>query len=349
MKHRIGIIGYGGMGGWHVNKLQTMENPEIAGIWDIRECQREKALSKGLHVYESLEALLADETVDLVLIATPNDVHKPLAIAAMEAGKNVVCEKPVTLNSADLQEMVDTSVRTGKVFTVHQNRRWDKDFLVVKKIIEEGTLGPIFRIESRVQGAHGIPGDWRGLPEHGGGMILDWGVHLLDQALLLYPEAKLESVYATVSHVTNTLVDDGFYADLLFDNGIHMWVEVGTSNFVELPRWMVNGTDGTAIIEDFKRNGKIVCAHGEDDKDVVPVVTAAGLTKTMAPRREETIKTLPLPEVESDVRDFYRNLMAVIDGEAEQIVKLPQVQRVMRLMEAIMESATTGKVVAFEE
>ena len=326
-----------------------MENPEIAGIWDIRECQREKALSKGLHVYESLEALLADETVDLVLIATPNDVHKPLAIAAMEAGKNVVCEKPVTLNSADLQEMVDTSVRTGKVFTVHQNRRWDKDFLVVKKIIEEGTLGPIFRIESRVQGAHGIPGDWRALPEHGGGMILDWGVHLLDQALLLYPEAKLQSVYATVSHVTNTLVDDGFYADLLFDNGIHMWVEVGTSNFVELPRWMVNGTDGTAIIEDFKRNGKIVCAHGEDDKDVVPVVTAAGLTKTMAPRREETIKTLPLPEVESDVRDFYRNLMAVIDGEAEQIVKLPQVQRVMRLMEAIMESATTGKVVAFEE
>ena len=349
MKHRIGIIGYGGMGGWHVNKLATLDNPELAGIWDIRECQREKARGKGIHVYESLEDLLSDETVDLVLIATPNDVHTPLAIAAMEAGKNVVCEKPVTLNSADLQEMVDTSVRTGKVFTVHQNRRWDKDFLVVKKIIEEGTLGPIFRIEARVQGAHGIPGDWRGLPEHGGGMILDWGVHLLDQALLLYPEAKLQSVYATVSHVTNTLVDDGFYADLLFDNGIHMWVEVGTSNFVELPRWMVNGTDGTAIIEDFKRNGKIVCAHGEDDKDVVPVVTAAGLTKTMAPRREETIKTLPLPEVESDVRDFYRNLMAVIDGEAEQIVKLPQVQRVMRLMEAIMESATTGKVVAFEE
>ena len=106
MKHRIGIIGYGGMGGWHVSKLQTMENPEIAGIWDIRQCQREKALSKGLYVYESLEALLADETVDLVLIATPNDVHKPLAIAAMEAGKNVVCEKPVTMSSEDLQEMV---------------------------------------------------------------------------------------------------------------------------------------------------------------------------------------------------------------------------------------------------
>ena len=95
--------------------------------------------------------------------------------------------------------------------------------------------------------------------------------------------------------------------------------------------------------------GQQVCACGKTETDVVPVITAAGLTKTMAPRREETIKTLPLPEVESDVRDFYRNLMAVIDGEAEIIVKLPQVQRVMRLMEAIMESATTGQVVAFEQ
>jgi predicted dehydrogenase len=210
-------------------------------------------------------------------------------------------------------------------------------------------LGPIFRIESRVQGAHGIPGDWRGMKQHGGGMILDWGVHLLDQMLLIYPDAKIKSVYANVSHVTNDEVDDGFCTELLFDNGVRAWVEVGTSNFIELPRWVVEGVDGTALIEDFKRNGKIVCANGEDDKNVVPVATAAGLTKTMAPRREETIKTLPLPEVESDVRDFYRNLMAVIEGEAELIVKLPQVQRVMRLMEAIMESATTGQVVAFEQ
>ncbi len=349
MKHRIGIIGYGGMGGWHVDKLKTLPEPELAGVWDIREVRRDLARERGLFVYESLEALLADVTVDMVLIATPNDCHKPLAIQAMEAGKHVVCEKPVTVSSQDLQEMIEASQRTGKFLTVHQNRRWDKDFLVVKKILEEGTLGPVFRIESRVQGAHGIPGDWRALPEHGGGMILDWGVHLLDQALLLYPEAKLNTVYASVSNVTNTLVDDGFFTELAFDNGVHMWVEVGTSNFIELPRWVVEGTDGTAVIEDFKRNGKIVCAHGEDDKDVVPVVTAAGLTKTMAPRRPETIRTLPLPEVESDVRDFYRNVVAHLNGEADRLIKLPQVARVMRLMEAIKKSAATGQVVNFEK
>ena len=128
-----------------------------------------------------------------------------------------------------------------------------------------------------------------------------------------------------------------------------MTIEVGTSNFVSLPRWMVLGTDGTAIIEDWNLNGRMVCAHGLDDKDVVPVVTAAGLTKTMAPRREDTIKTLPLPVVKSDVRDFYRNVVAHLNGEADRLITLPQVARVMRLMEAIKESAATKKVINFEQ
>lgn len=349
MKHRIAIIGLGGMGTWHLNKLKTLPEPEVAGIWDIREVRREYARSQNVHVYNGLEDLLADETVDMVLIATPNDLHKPLAIAAMEAGKHVISEKPITLNSADLQEMIDASERTGKFLCVHQNRRWDEDYLAVKQILAEGNLGQVFRIESRVHGAHGIPGDWRQEPEHGGGMILDWGVHLLDQALLFYPEAKLNTVYATVTNVTNTKVDDGFTADLGFDNGVHMIIEVGTSNFITLPRWVVLGTDGTAVIEDWNMNGRLVCAHGLDDKDVVPVITAAGLTKTMAPRREDTIKTLPLPEITSDVRDFYRNVIAHLNGEAERLIKLPQVARVMRLMEAILESANTKSVIQFEQ
>ena len=348
MKHRIAIIGLGGMGTWHLNELQTMDEPEVAGIWDIKEERRAYARSRNVHVYGSLEDVLADKTVDMVLIATPNDMHKPIAIAAMEAGKHAISEKPITLSSADLQEMIDASQRTGKFLCVHQNRRWDEDYLTVKKILEEGRLGQVFRIESRVQGAHGIPGDWRQEPEHGGGMILDWGVHLLDQALLFYPDAKLSTVYATVTNVTNTKVDDGFTADLGFDNGVHMLIEVGTSNFITLPRWVVLGTDGTAFIEDWELHGKIVCAHGLDDKDVVPVVTAAGLTKTMAPRRDDTIRTFPLPQVKSDVRDFYRNVVAHLDGKEDRLIKLPQVMRVMRLMEAIRISAETQKVVNFE-
>ena len=346
--HRLAIIGLGGMGTWHLNKLEKVDEIEVAGIWDIKESRREFAQSRGVHVYRCLEDLLADETVDIVLIATPNDLHKPLAIQAMEAGKNVISEKPVTITSADLKEMIDASERTGKFLTVHQNRRWDEDYLTVQEILKQGKLGPIYRIESRVHGAHGIPGDWRQEPEQGGGMILDWGVHLLDQAMLFFPDAKVNTVYATVTNVTNTKVDDGFTTDLGLDNGVHIIVEVGTSNFITMPRWVVLGTDGTAVIEDWALHGKQVCAHGNDEKDVVPVITGAGLTKTMAPRREDTIATYPLPEVHSDWC-FYQNVAAFLDGKEDSIITLPQVSRVMRLMEAIKTSAETKQVIMVEE
>ena len=96
MNHKMAIVGFGGMAGWHYDEIQTIEGLEIAGIWDIREERRDYAArEKGLHVYGSLEDLLADSETDLVLIATPNDVHKPVAVAAMEAGKNVISEKPI--------------------------------------------------------------------------------------------------------------------------------------------------------------------------------------------------------------------------------------------------------------
>ncbi len=347
-KHTLAMAGFGGMAGWHYDLIENIDGLSVAGIWDIKEERRDYARSRQIHVYGSLEELLADESVDLVLVATPNDVHKSIAIAAMEAGKNVVSEKPVTLCSADLQEMIAASEKCGRFLTVHQNRRWDEDFLTVKKVMEEGALGEVFRVESRVHGSRGIPGDWRQEKEHGGGMVLDWGVHLLDQALMLFPGVALETVYATLTNVTNQLVDDGFTADLGFANGIHMIVEVGTSNFISLPRWYVLGTDGTAMIGDWGENLKIVRACGVDEGDVVPVRTAAGLTKTMAPRREDSIFTEERPEEKSDIREFYQNVMAVLDGREESRIKLEEVARVMRVMEAIFESAQKHQVVRFE-
>lgn len=348
MKHRLAIVGFGGMAGWHYDLIEGIEDLTVAGIWDIKKERRDYAASRQIPVYGSLEDLLADETVDLVLIATPNDVHKSIAVKALEAGKNVVSEKPVTLSSRDLEEMTEAANRTGKFLTVHQNRRWDEDFLTVKKVMEEGKLGEIYRLESRVHGSRGIPGDWRQEKEHGGGMVLDWGVHLLDQALLFFPGVKLETVYATLTNVTNQLVDDGFTADLGFANGVHMLVEVGTSNFISLPRWYVLGADGTAMIQDWGQDIRIVRALGTDEKDVTPVRTAAGLTKTMAPRRDDSIHTETEPEVKSDIREFYRNVMAVLEGREESRIKLNEVMRVMKLMEAVFRSAEEKTVIRFE-
>ena len=339
------LVGYGGMGHWHVDKLKTLDDIiEIRGIYDILPEKCKMAEEDGFHAYYSLEEVLADPEVDFITIATPNDFHRGIAIQAMNAGKNVISEKPVTLSCEDLQAMFDASYANKVIFSVHQNRRWDEDFRVVKKLYDENTLGKIFNIESRVHGSRGVPGDWRNTKEHGGGMVLDWGVHMLDQVLLMIP-CPLVSVYATLSHVTNDAVDDGFKTILTFEDGLTVHVEVGTSNFINLPRWYVLGENGSATVEWDIEKGKIVMVSDWENRDAVPVVTAAGLTKTMAPRTDETIQTYPLPRIDLDVRDYYRNFVKAIRGEEEQLVRHDQMMRVMKLMEAIFKSAETNEVI----
>ena len=193
------------------------------------------------------------------------------------------------------------------------------------------------------------PGDWRKEKIHGGGMVLDWGVHLLDQILYLYGDRKIETVYASLTHITNQEVDDGFTTILTFEGGTEVLVEVGTNNYISLPRWYVLGEDGTAVIRDWQLNGEIIRKTGITEEKVVPVKTAAGLTKTMAPRREDTIVKEELPHVSGDIADFHRNVAAVIRDGAEPEIKLFQVMRVMKLMEAIFKSAETNQVIDYRQ
>ena len=280
----------------------------------------------------------------MVTVAIPNDAHKEVCIKVMEAGKAAISEKPVTMSSEVLEEMIEASNRTGQLFTVHQNRRWDEDFRVADQIVKSGDLGRVFSIQSRVHGSRGIPGDWRNTKEHGGGMVLDWGVHLLDQMNMMMGKMP-KTVYATLSNVTNEEVDDGFTAMFTFDGGVVFTVEVGTSNFINLPRWYIQGLNGTAEITDWDLSGKIVIATADEEHDAVPIVTAAGLTKTMAPRTPETIKELPIPRIDTDIKDYYRNIAKVVNGEEKQIVTHDQQRELMHLMEAIFESAEGNKVV----
>lgn len=174
------IIGYGGMGSYHVQELMPSSFAKVVGIYDIAAAAQERASADGLHVYATLDELLTDDAVEAVLIATPNDVHKELSIVALRAGKQVICEKPVAINVGELDDILAVAAETGNVFMVHQNRRWDPDFLVIRDLYQNGAIGELVQIESRVHGANGIPGDWREQAKHGGGMLLDWGVHLID-------------------------------------------------------------------------------------------------------------------------------------------------------------------------
>ena len=348
-KIKVAVVGFGGMGGWHVNRLLHMEKFSLSGVWDIDPERLEEARERGIHTYASFEDVLADGELELVVVATWNDVHKPLCIAAMRAGKNVISEKPVAMSLEELDEMIAVSKETGKLFTVHQNRRWDDDFLTMVNIVQKNKLGKVFRIESRVQGSRGIPGDWRREKGHGGGMVLDWGVHLLDQALTMNDEIALQSVWAQTTHITNDECDDGFYCELQFENGLHYAVEVTTNNFISLPRWYILGENGSAVIEDWELNGKMTLVHNWDKIDSVPVKAGTGITKTMAPRTDETIHDAPLEKINGKWEQYYDNIYDVLKNGKTQTVTHRQMRRCLKLIEAIFESAEKNQVIAFDE
>ncbi|CAM2362962.1 Gfo/Idh/MocA family oxidoreductase [Listeria seeligeri] len=344
-KYQIVIIGYGGMGSYHVTLASAADNLEVRGVFDILEEKRAAAAEKGLEIYPSFEAVLADEKVDAVLIATPNDSHKELAIQALEAGKHVVCEKPVTMSSEDLLVIMDTAKKEQKHFMVHQNRRWDEDFLIIKEMMEQKTIGDVFHLESRVHGANGIPGDWRHLKAHGGGMVLDWGVHLLDQ-LLFVIDSNVKSVSANLSYALGDEVDDGFVSFITFENGITAQVEVGTTNFIKLPRWYVKGTEGTAIIHDWDLSGEVVKPNALAGlSEPTPIQAGQGLTKTMAPPSEEATDTIPLVAPGKLATTFYNNFVDVLNKKSEPIVQNEEVYQVLKLIEAIFQAAETNKTI----
>ncbi|MGE7826425.1 Gfo/Idh/MocA family protein [Paenibacillus sp. NPDC093718] len=342
-KHAIVIVGYGGMGSYHAKLIKDNAYLEVTGTFDILKDRREVSQQDGYPAYESYEQVLNDAAVDVVLIATPNDVHKELALQAFKAGKHVICEKPVTLSVSDFKEMVSAADAAGRVLMVHQNRRWDEDFLTIKQMYNEKTIGDLFRIESRVHGANGIPGDWRHLEAHGGGMLLDWGVHLLDQVLFMV-DSRITSLSSRLSFILGDEVDDGFESVIEFENGVSVLIEVGTTNFITLPRWYVKGTEGTGIIEDWSLNGRVVTRNQDAVKvEPKPIQAGVGLTKTMAPPSEEATITGALPEPYRQSSSFFDNFAAVIQGEAEPIVKNEEVLRVLNLIEAVFESARTGE------
>ena len=325
------VIGYGGMGGYHVSRLRNNPFIKVCGTYDI-DPERQKAAEKaGLKAYPSAEAVLSDKTVDAVLIATPNDVHPGYVISAAEAGKNIICEKPAADSVKEFDGMCAAADKAGVVFAVHQNRRWDSDYLMVKDIISSGVLGRLQRIESSVMGANSIPGGWRKLRQHGGGMVLDWGVHLIDQLCGIMNE-PIEDMYTSLSFAQGYEVDDGFTLEMRTRTASYN-CRVDTNAFISLPRWMIYGEDGTAVIRDWECNGQIITAVYGSKEEIEGIRAGNGFTKTMAYRPHSSVKEHALPEKKENPDEFYRNFAAACAGKEECVIKHGEVRKVLTIME----------------
>lgn len=347
-KMKVAVVGYGSMGGWHTRHILASDVAELAGIYDIDPEKWEKAHSRDIHVYTSYEELLADPEVELVTVAIPNDVHEEVVIKALNAGKNVICEKPVTLSLESLERMISAAEKNSRRFSTHQNRRWDIDYLAMKQLHDSGEIGKIINIESRVHGSRGIPGDWRQEKKYGGGMLYDWGIHLIDQMLMIFGFDQVESVYCIADNITNKEVDDGFRLDINFKTGERATLEIGTTNYIAMPRFYLRAEQGTAMIGDWKDETQVVKRIDAVEGEVKPVQTAAGQTKTMAPRDAATTETYRIPCPVSDVHDYYRHFIHAIRTGGEQDVTYDQMRTDLRVILAAFESIETGKTVIFK-
>ena len=245
--------------------------------------------------------------------------------------------------------MIAAAGRNGKIFTVHQNRRWDKDFRIVKKILDSGELGKVYSIQSRLHGSGGVMFGWRGEKKHGGGMLYDWGVHFIDQLMWMLGYDNFKSVFCKTYHVKTTEVEDYFFLVFDLEDGRHVQVEIGTFVLKELPRWVLLGDEATAYVNDFSRNGGIIRLDSTAETKSEIIMTSAGPTRTFAPRPDNVKLESELPEVQADWSEYYKNVRDAIDGKAELIVQPWQVRKVLKVIEAAFQSAETGNLVSLRD
>lgn len=349
---KFGIIGHGFMGHEHESMLTKFEGIDVTAICDIVPEQVEDVM-EGIKRYTNPDDLIWDPDVEVVLIAANNNQHLDLVKKAARAGKDIICEKPLALNLADLDEMVKVVEECGVKFTVHQQRRFDPDFRTAKAVFDSGTLGKVYTVQTGLYGYNGNMHDWHVFMDQGGGMLYDWGVHLIDQMLYMIP-GKIKSVFADVRNVINKEVDDYFKIILRFESGITAEIELGTYFLQDRDKWFerhwfVGGDKGSAYMDGFEPEGRIVrTTQLLTNVGGARTMTAAGPTRSFGPPREGLIVTESLPEVNTKHEDFFTNYVKAYHGEEEFLVKIPETRRVLALMEAARTSAKTMKSVDFE-
>ena len=351
MKHKLGIIGYGTMGSWHAaNVRDRIRDLDVALVYDINPEKREKARVEGFATCETAEELLQSD-VDLVVIATPNNFHKDYCVRALDSGKNVVCEKPVCMNMEELDEIYAAQARSGKLFTVHFNRRWDVDYNIIKDVLAQNLVGKPHQVYSRLFSNRNIPGDCRTVKKSGGGFLYDWGVHMIDQVLQLFGNPI--SVYAYLKYIYQPEVDDAIRLDLKYPGNLSVHIVADSWTFINEARWHISGDDGTATVYDwFGKTGKIVRANVKSvDWAQGCVYTENGLSRSMWPRPQSEVTEMDVP-VRKDLpwwEQFYENVMDSIEGKATQFITLEQIRASLAVVMASFESAEKQCVVELKK
>jgi len=356
-KLRIGIVGCGGIANnKHLPAIKKNGNFEIAAFCDIIEEKAQKAKSeygtKDAAIYRDYQKLMKEE-LDAVYVLTPNKSHSFISVAAMKAGKHVMCEKPMAKTYEEAKQMLDTAKETGRILTIGYQNRYRADSTYLKRACENGDLGEVYYAKAHAIRRRAVPtwGVFLNEEEQGGGPLIDIGTHALDLTLWMMDNYDIESVTGSVYHKLGDQTDQG--------NAFGNWdpslftVEDSAFGFIKMKNgatihlessWALNtldvdeaktslcGTKAGADMKDGIRINRVKYNHQCVEK---PNLNAGGVAFFDGKA-----------ECDADgieQRIFYN---AVANGE-ELVVKPEQAIVVTKILEAIYKSAKTGKTVYF--
>ena len=364
-KVRIGIIGCGGIAnGKHMPSLKKLPHVEMVAFCDIIIEKAEKAAKEfgieGAKVYTDYKELIARDDIDVVHVLTPNKQHSFITVDALEAGKHVMCEKPMAINSAEAKKMLDAAKRTGKKLTIGYQSRFRQNSMYLKKLCEAGELGDIYYARAQAVRRRAVPtwGVFLDAENQGGGPLIDIGTHALDLTLWemnnYEPEMVMGSVYRKLADTENAAnawgswdpkkftVEDSAFGMIKMKNGATIYLEAS---------WALNTlqVDEAKTILCGDKAGADMMGKGPDgglringEKFSKTYITEPDLTATNVAFYDGDIGGTPA-EIEAAMW-----IAHVMDDSKPLVTKPEQAYVVTQLLEAIYESAKTGKAVYFD-
>jgi len=359
-KFRVGIIGCGGIAnGKHMPNLAKIDCLEMVAFCDIIVEKAEEAAKeyggKNAKVYEDYKELLKDESIDVVHVCTPNRSHSFITIDALEAGKHVMCEKPMAKTYAEAKAMLDASIRTGKKLTVGYNQRWRGDSLYLNKICRDGELGEIYYARAIALRRRAVPtwGVFLNEYEQGGGPLIDIGTHALDLTLWMMDNYKPKMVvgtsYKKLGKQTETgnawgdwdpaqmTVEDSAFGFIVMENGATIVLESAWALNIADPKeaiCLLAGDKAGADMLEGEGHLRINRIHNGRQCIEAPNFDAGGVAFYDGASNEPS---------ELEARAFYD----AIENDTPVPTKPEQALVVTQLLEAIYESAASGKPVFF--
>lgn len=344
----VGLIGFGMAGRtFHAPLIQAAPGLELSAIVSS-DTEGVQSAYPEVTAHAKASLLMADRDIDLVVIATPNETHFPLAKAALTKGKHVVLDKPFAVSLAEARQLKVQADEAGRLLSVFHNRRWDSDFLTLKTLLDEQRLGRVVEVESRFDRFRPVvPDRWREQYRPGSGIWYDLGPHLLDQARALFgmPRALLLEL---ASLRDGAEIDDDFLAVLEYDR-LRVTLRASTLVAEPTPRLRVNGTRGSFVKYGLDPQ-EAWLKEGESPQPAWGIDPSPGrLTVNEGEGDEVELGHQEVESVPGDYRAYYDGIARTLLRGTPPPVTAEEALEVMTLLEAGLDSYRQGRWVKLKE